>query len=238
MRVRGTDESEAEGTEGDRVSASLPRPVPPLENELPVPRPHPPSPSGQAVPRTALSGLFVLAVLGALYAARAVILPLLLAFLLSLLLAPVVRVLRHLRIPRWIASALVALGLVSVVGTLGYYLASPAADWMDRAPRSLARLEAKLRQIKEPVEKVSRATEQVERMTDVGGRKTQEVQVASQSLSGDLVDMTIAVVSATAVMLVLLYFLLRGCEEIPRAPWRRASAMRGFAHGRDPVSDP
>jgi plasmid maintenance system killer protein len=31
---------------------------------------------------------------------------------------------------------------------------------------------------------------------------------------------------------------LRGCEEIPRAPWRRASAMRGFAHGRDPVSDP
>ena len=160
------------------------------------------------MPRTALIGLFVLAILGALYVARAVVLPILLAFLFSLLLAPVVRMLCHLRIPRWIASALVVAGLVAVGATLVYYLASPAADWMDRAPRSLSRLEAKLREIKEPVEKVSRATEQVERMTTMNGGTAQEVQVTSRSLSGDLVEMTVAVISAIAVMLVLLYFLL------------------------------
>lgn len=160
------------------------------------------------MPRNAVVGLFALAVLGALFAARAVVLPILLAILFSLLLAPVVRVLLHLRIPRWIASALVVAGLVVAGGTLVYYLASPVADWMDRAPRSLARLEAKVRQIKEPVEKVNRATEQVERMTDMSGGSAQEVQVASRSLSGDLAELTLAVVSATAVTLVLLYFLL------------------------------
>lgn len=157
-------------------------------------------------------GLFVLALLGALYLARVVVLPILLAFLFSLLLAPVVRGLRHLKIPRWIASALVVLGLVAFAGGLLYYLAKPAAEWMDRAPTTFARVEAKLRELKEPVEKVSRATEQVERMTDVeagnGSPGVQKVQVTEEPLSGSLIRGTLTVVSATAVTLVLLYFLL------------------------------
>lgn len=159
----------------------------------------------------AIVGLFVLASLCALYLARVVVLPILLAFLFSLLLAPVVRGLRLLRIPRWIASGLVVLGLVAFTGGLLYYLASPAAEWMDRAPRSLERVEAKLRQLKEPVERVSRATEQVERMTDVeggNGSGVQKVQVAEEPLSGNLVKATMTAVSAIAVTLVLLYFLL------------------------------
>ena len=103
------------------------------------------------------------------------------------------------------------LGLVTFLGGLLYYLASPAAEWMERAPRSMERAEAKLRQLKEPVEKVSRATEQVERMTDVegdGDGQVQKVQVAEKSLSGSLVEGTLTAVSAIAVTLVLLYFLL------------------------------
>lgn len=153
-------------------------------------------------------GLFILALFGALYMARTVVLPIVLAILFSLLLAPLVRGLLRLHVPRWIASGLVVAGVVAVVGGLGYYLASPAADWMDRAPRSLQRVEIKLRQLMEPVEKVSRATEQVERMTDVDGRREREVQMAGESLSGSLMDVTLAVVSAVAVTLVLLYFLL------------------------------
>jgi hypothetical protein len=77
-------------------------------------------------------GLFVLALLGALHVGRAVVLPILLALLLSLLLAPVGRGLRRLRLPRWLASALVV-----VAGGSGLicYLAAPAADWMDRVDR-------------------------------------------------------------------------------------------------------
>jgi predicted PurR-regulated permease PerM len=161
-------------------------------------------------------GLFVLALLGAFYVARAVVLPIILAILFSLVLAPVVRGLRRLHVPRWIASGLVVTAVVAVVGGLGYYLASPAADWMDRAPRSLQRVETKLRQLMEPVEKVSRATEQVERMTDVGGSREREVQMAGESLSGSLMDVTLAVISAVAVTLVLLYFLLTSGDVLVR----------------------
>ncbi len=160
------------------------------------------------VPRAAVVGLFVLALLGALYVARVVVLPIVLAVMLGLLLAPAVRFLRRLHVPRWIAAGVVVAGLVAVVGGGVYYLASPAADWMDRAPRSLRKLEAKVRQIKEPVAKVNRATQEVERITDVGGKKTREVEVAGKSLSGNLMDFTATVASAGAVMLVLLYFLL------------------------------
>lgn len=208
MTDRGAGKVETGEPATDAKIASLPRAVPPPENDPPAPPPPERRPRGLALHRTALVGLFVLATLGALYVARAVVLPLLLAVLFSLVLAPVVRALRHLRIPRWIASALVVTGLVVVAGALVYYLAAPAADWIDRAPGSLSRLETKLRELKEPVERVSRATEQVERMTEMGGGAAQEVQVASSSLSGDLVEATVAVVSAIAVTLVLLYFLL------------------------------
>lgn len=164
-----------------------------------------------ALHQKSIVGLFVLALLGALYLARVVVLPLLLAFLFSLLLAPVVRVLRNLRVPRWIASALVVVGLVAFAGGLLYYLARPAAEWMERAPSTFLRVEAKLRQLKEPVEKVTRATEQVERMTDVENGddpRVQKIQVVEEPLSGNLIEVTLTVVSATAVTLVLLYFLL------------------------------
>lgn len=198
-----------------------PQPPPQAPPEPPAGAPHPVEPAALApgrlaVLRGSLVGLFVLALLGALYVARAVVLPILLALLLSLLLAPVVRGLRRLRMPRWLASALVVAGLVAGVGGLIYYLATPAAKWMDKAPTSLTRVEAELRELLAPVEKVSRATEQVERMADVGGSPQREVQVASESLSGSLMDMTLAVVSAVAMMLVLLYFLLTSGDRLVR----------------------
>ena len=47
-----------------------------------------------------LGGLFLLALLSAVYAAREIVLPVVLAFVLHLLLAPALRVLERLRAPR------------------------------------------------------------------------------------------------------------------------------------------
>lgn len=179
----------------------------------PASKPSPPAPEPRPrrydLPRAAVIGLFVLSLLGGLYVARVVVLPVVLAVMLGLLLSPAVRFLRRLHVPRWIAAGLMVAGLVAVIGGGVYYLASPAADWMDRAPRSLRKVEAKIRQIKEPVAKVNRATQEVERITDVGGgKKRNQVSVAGPSLSNNLMDLTATVTSAGAVMLVLLYFLL------------------------------
>lgn len=207
-----------------RPSAGSSGEPPPARAAAPAPDP---APGRFWSLRVAVVGLFVLALLGALYVARAVVLPIVLAILFRLLLAPVARLLERIHVPRWIASAVVVAAVVAVVGGLGYYLASPAADWMDRAPQTLERVETKLRQLREPVEKVSRATEQVERMADVdGGRREREVQVARESLSGSLVDVTLTVVSAVALTLVLLYFLLSSGDVLVRK-------IAGLATGAD-----
>ncbi len=185
--------------------------------------------SGRHSHAAALWGLFTLALLGALYVARTVVLPIVLAVLVSLLLAPVVRFLERLKIPRWLGAALLVAGLVAAVGGGVYSLAGPASDWLSRAPTTLRRAEAKLKRIKEPVEKVSRATEQMERMADVDGQKTQQVEVARRSLSGNLMNLTLSVSGAVAVSLILLYFLLASGDHFVR----RVAALLPGAGSRD-----
>ena len=159
----------------------------------------------------ALTGLFVLAVFYTLFFARAFFLPLVLALLLNLLLAPVVAGLARLRVPQSVAAGLVVLALVGAIAGSTYMLIDPAGEWMEKAPSSLAKVERKLRRLKEPVARVNRATEEVQKLTDVDGgrqRNPQQVQVQAESLSGSLARRVGKTTGGTAVVLVLLYFLL------------------------------
>lgn len=160
----------------------------------------------------ALTGLFLLALFYTLYFARSFVLPLVLALLFNLLLVPLVNGLHHrLRVPRGLGALLV---LVLLGGALGYgvrALAEPAADWVERAPRSLSRIEAKLRPLREPVERVTEATEGIEKLTrvDEEGRPPREVQVErAPPLIERLFERAREVVVGAVMMLVLLYFLL------------------------------
>ena len=73
----------------------------------------------------ALSGLFLLAVFGTLYMARAVLMPIVLALLLSFLLAPLVSGLARLHLPTPLGAAMVLLAILAVVGYGGYWLSGP-----------------------------------------------------------------------------------------------------------------
>src|SRR4051794_22602057 len=75
----------------------------------------------------ALTGLFVLAIFYTMYFLRAVLLPLVLALLLSYLLRPIVRALARIRIPIWISSAVLLVGLLAIIGYSVSFLATPAA---------------------------------------------------------------------------------------------------------------
>lgn len=159
----------------------------------------------------ALVGLFVLAVFYTFYIGRAVVLPLVVALLLNLLLAPVVSGLARLRLPQSLAAGLVVLALVGAIAGSAYLLVEPAGEWMDKAPTSLAKVERKLRRLKEPVARVNRATEEVQKLTDVDSgtrRPPQQVQVQAESLSGTLLRRVGKTSAGVAVVLVLLYFLL------------------------------
>src|SRR4051794_36867443 len=150
----------------------------------------------------ALSGLFLLAAFYTLYFGRAFFLPIVLGLLLNFLLSPVVRGLKKLHIPEALGAAVVVLGLLGLL-TLGIVqLATPAYAWMATAPQTLRRIESKVRDLKKPVQTVSKATEQVEKITKVAGGpdNTQKVQVTTESLGSRVFSRATELISSAAVV--------------------------------------
>lgn len=191
--------------------------------ESPVPAPMFPPPRRQS---PALAGLLVLAVLYTLYFAAELIVPILAAMLLAMVLAPLVHGLTRLKIPRLVAAALVTALMVGALGWGVESLASPAAEWLQRAPQSLRDLERKLRPVKEPVEQVKQATEQVEKLAG-GGDQGRTVKLKSDF--GSMFVVSAGVLAAQLVVIVFLVFfllasgdqLVRRMARIPRTRSRR-----------------
>jgi predicted PurR-regulated permease PerM len=158
----------------------------------------------------ALTGLFILAAFYTFYFASSFILPIVLALLLNFLLSPVVRALKKIRIPEALSAGLLILALLGSVGWGVYYLSGPAYEWAQQAPKSMRRLEAKLRDFKKPVQTMSKATEQVEKITQVGGAGQQPRTVAVQtaSLGERMFSQATEIIAGGLVMIVLLFFLL------------------------------
>src|SRR5215831_15239235 len=92
----------------------------------------------------ALTGLFVLAIFYTIYFMRSILLPLVLALLLSYLLRPIVRAFARIHIPAPISAAWILLSLVGIVAFGLSLLAAPAAGWIEKAPYSLRQLQSKL----------------------------------------------------------------------------------------------
>jgi predicted PurR-regulated permease PerM len=159
----------------------------------------------------ALTGIFVLLFFYTLYFARAIFLPIVLALLLSFLLAPAVRGFRRIGIPQAIGAAIVILTLLGGVSLGIYQLSGPAAGWIERAPEGLEGIERRIRQVRRPVEEVRQAAErverQVERMAGDDGQ-AQEVEVRGGTLTGVVLARTGSFLGSAVVMIVLLYFLL------------------------------
>jgi predicted PurR-regulated permease PerM len=130
--------------------------------------------------------------------------------MLTFLMAPAVDALKRLRIPQALGSAIVIIALFTVISASFYIFYQPAADWIERAPQSLRKVEQKLRFIKRPVEKVSEATKSMEKITDVGPKSegSTTVEVKKTRLLNTLFIEASGFIFGVATMLILLYFLL------------------------------
>jgi predicted PurR-regulated permease PerM len=156
----------------------------------------------------ALTGLFLLAALYTLYFARAFFLPIVLAVLLSFLMSPAVRFLKKLHIPNGVGAGLLVLTLIGSLGVGIYELAGPAYEWAQQAPRQMRRLERKLAEFKKPVQTMSKATQQVEKMTQVGGQQPTKVEVQTETLGERMFSQATEIIAGGTVMFILLFFLL------------------------------
>ena len=157
----------------------------------------------------ALTGLFVLASFYTLYFARDFILPILLAWILSSLLAPIVRLFKRVRIPEPLSALFIILGLLGTLTLAVYSLSDPAAEWIQRAPQSLSGVRAKLQSILRPVQGVQETTKELEKMTTLGkDEETTAVAIKKPGLGEVVLSGAKNFLLAGSVTLVLLYFLL------------------------------
>lgn len=180
--------------------ASAPRQATPIPDAVSIAR------AGSA--RQAIRGLFALALVATLYAGRSFLLPVLIAVLLSLLLAPPVAVLERLRIPRALGALVVVGAVLAGVAGFALHLTAPAQHWFDAGPERVDELRRKLRMLRAPVDKVRGATERVaEIAAEPPAERPREV-VLARRFTTELVEHAQPVAVGVLSVVILLYFLL------------------------------
>ena len=159
----------------------------------------------------ALTGLFVLAVFYTMYVVRTILLPLVLALLLSFLFRPGVRALNRIRIRPPIGAAILLIAAVVTVGYSISYLATPAAGWLEKAPYGVQQLKEKLLPLRKPIEQVAQASGEIDKLTSpeppAAGTTTVQVKQGG-SMADSVYTRTPEILVSTALLLILLYFLL------------------------------
>lgn len=158
-----------------------------------------------------LTGLFVLAMLYTMYFSRGILLPIVLAILMSQLLAPFVRTLARWHIPQMAGSGLILLTLCATVAFAFSFLIEPAEGWIDKAPEGLREIQAKLIPLlQRPIQKVSQASGEVDKLTAAAGASKKTVVEVQQhsAITTLLFQRTQGIVASMLTFLILLYFLL------------------------------
>jgi predicted PurR-regulated permease PerM len=182
-------------------------PESPPEPEVSLPPPPRPRPRGPA----SLIVLAVLAVGYTLWAAQTVILPIMLAAFFSMIGNPIIRVLRKLHVPRFLAALLVlVLGVAGTVA-LAVQLVGPAAAWFQQAPAQMRQISREVRDFTKPVQQANQAAENFARAA--GGESGRQVQIVRTQLDDPyraLVRAPKLAASVLAVVLLTFFFMVYG----------------------------
>ena len=180
--------------------------------------------SSPTVSQICLTVLTVLAIVYTLYFASALILPFVLALVLTALLSPALHFMnRRLRVPRVIA-ALALIFLVFTVGwAVGYLVVVPASGWIAKIPQSLPTLVEKLSFLQRPIKLLEQGLRafqesipsdgaqkvvEVKPSTDMGGKM---LGIGSTVLAGGR-----ALIGQGMTVMLLLFFFLASSESLLR----------------------
>ena len=167
------------------------------EDDLPIP---------SDIKTVFLGGLFLLAMLAACYAASEIVLPIVLAFVLSLVVQPAMRVFERIRLPRGIAAMLLILVLFGTLGGLGTALSGPAANWAQKLPTGIPKLQERLSFLSRPITAFQKFADQAQGLTQGGETKAVPVAVQGSGLSDRLLTGTRSLASGLLETVLVLFF--------------------------------
>ncbi len=180
-------------------------------------------PSGKS---TALTILAVLAVFYTLYFAASIVLPFVLAIVLNLLLAPVMRFLNHrLHVPKVLSALLLILLLFGFVAMIVLAVSVPASGWIARAPDSLAALQHKLAFLRQPIDAIEQGYARLQSIMSSGSQAPGQAsgQHMSVGQGSSLTGVLTSGLSGTRFFLgevftlvLILFFLLASGDSLVR----------------------
>lgn len=172
-----------------------------------------PPPAGPPRPRASLALVILttLAVGYTLWAAQSLVLPILLGMFFALIGNPIIRLLRRLHMPRFVAALVVVLGGITGAVALGNQLVVPASDWFREVPEQLVELTPKLRELARPMQQANRVAENIARAA--GGEDERPAEVVLTQVDdpyGVLTRTPRLLAVILAVVLLTLFFMVYG----------------------------
>ncbi|WP_169833479.1 AI-2E family transporter [Methylobrevis pamukkalensis] len=158
--------------------------------------------------RVAQVGIFVIMFAAALYIARDFAMPVTFAFLLALVLSPIVRRMRRIGIPEVLSAAALVVLFLATLGTMVWFLADPVQRWIADAPQFAAEFRDKLTLFRGPVDQVLEASKRIEESATAGVPAPQRVVVEQGGFISEAVVGVPLIFAKIALCVVLLFFLL------------------------------
>jgi predicted PurR-regulated permease PerM len=152
-----------------------------------------------------------------IYFAAPVLIPITVAFLLSILLSPFVDRLERIKIPRVIGAVFVMIFVFGAVVAMLATLAQPAQEWVTKLPESWKKVDEKLRIIKKPIQDFQMATEQLESAAEISPKtQRQRVEIRRPGILEDIFSGTQRVIASFGVIFILTISLLASGDLVLR----------------------
>ena len=162
-----------------------------------------------SVPRWAVIGIFLLACIAAVAMSRDFLMPVILAFLLTLVFTPLRRSLNRIGVPSPACALMILVFLTTAIGVGIMMLSDPITNYVAEAPQIGRDIEAKLRSLQAPVAEIAKASEKIDELAAGGADPaTPQVEVKEASMAAKIATMAPIIGAQMVFVLVLLFFLI------------------------------
>ena len=167
--------------------------------------PAPPAIASQTLMAWSVFGLFLLALLTAMYFVQAVLMPVVAAAVVAVIFSPVMRWLEHRRLPSSVSALLIIVGFILAIAAAATAVVPTVRELSSQLPQMAARMEFKLADIRASLKSLKEAREKLDKATNVGeGQKPDVMPDATPSPGGGVGE----VVFQIGLFAVLTFFFL------------------------------
>lgn len=153
-------------------------------------------------------GIFVYLSVFALGFAQLFLVPVVLAFLLSMVFSPIRRFFDRRGVSQGLSALIIITFLLTGLFAIAAALAVPVSGWINDAPQIEQRIEGRLNEITGPFSELFEAKKKLDSMTNPESSEVQQVETQDDNLSQKLATLIPTLMTQFLFTLVLLLFLL------------------------------